>query len=44
MTGRLHGGWGGFLFMPNSADGLLEESEAENYGEPYATTAAEPRA
>ena len=32
----------GFLFMPNSAGKSLEELEAENYGEPHATTAAEP--
>jgi inositol transporter-like SP family MFS transporter len=31
----------GFLFMPNTAGRSLEELEAENYGEPRATTAAE---
>jgi inositol transporter-like SP family MFS transporter len=30
----------GFLFMPNTAGRSLEELEAENYGEPRATTAA----
>ena len=30
----------GFLFMPNTAGRSLEDLEAENYGEPRATTAA----
>jgi hypothetical protein len=30
----------GLLFMPNTAGRSLEELEAENYGEPRATTAA----